>query len=237
MLSAFFYRYLRVLRRSRTDTMAMFVRPLLSGVILLVFAQTIPGAPSLSTFMVVSVMISNVIMNTILGAAYESRMDLADSKRELIKLAPGGLREYCLIQALTQGVIASLQSLLVSLALLPWLHGSLTLGPMFAVSCLILALSVITVAALTAQHSTLRGSYVGVSFGVGIALTFSGVFYPAEALPLWARLASSANPVTYLVSGLRSAFGDFETGQWLGITYAGIVTILAVIFFTRKSLG
>lgn len=233
MITAFFYRYWRVLLRSPADTIAMFIRPLLSGVLLLVFAQTVSGIKSLPEFMVVSVMISNFITNTILGAAYESRMDLEDSKRELIELAPGGLRGYSIVQALTQGSIAVLQSALVGAFLLPWTSYAVALDPIFWVAGLLLVLSVISVAALTAQRSALRGSYIGVSFTIGIVLTFSGIFYPVNALPQWARLVSSANPVTYLVEGIRSAFGPLSTSHWLGLTYAGVWVAVAIAMLLR----
>lgn len=234
MLTAFFYRYSRVLMRSPADTMAMFIRPLLSGVMLLVFARTISDAHALPEFMVASVMLANVITNTVLGAAYESRMDLEADKRELIELSPAGLQGYSLVQAATQGGIATVQSLLVGAALLPLTDSSFTAGPEFVVAFLILTLSVISVGALTAMHSALRGAYLGVSFAVGITLAFSGIFYPVEALPQWARVVSSFNPVTYIVEGVRSAFGPLGTGSWLGLAYAGVWALVAVAVLSRR---
>ncbi len=233
MLAAFFYRYSRVLLRSPVDTLAMFIRPLLSGVMLLVFAQTINGAQALPEFMVASVMLANIIMNTVLGAAYESRMDLEDGKRELIDLSPAGLPGYSLVQAITQASIATLQSLLVGAALLPLTDVLFTPGPKFWVATLLLAVSVISVGALTAKHSALRGAYVGVSFAVGIILTFSGSFYPIEALPQWARIVSAINPVTYVIAGVRSAFGSLGTSSWLGLAYAGVWALAAAATLLR----
>lgn len=234
MLTAFFYRYFRVLLRSPMDTIAMFIRPLLSGVMLLVFAQTVNDARALPEFMVASVMIANVVTNTVLGAAYESRMDLEDGKRELIELSPAGLHGYSLVQAATQGGIATLQSLLVGISLLPVTGSSFTPGPKFWVASLLLALGVISAGALTAKHSALRGAYVGVSFAVGIILTFSGIFYPIEALPQWARIVSCFNPVTYVVEGVRSAFGSLGTSSWLGLAYAGVWTVVAVALLRTR---
>ncbi|MDO5092249.1 MAG: ABC transporter permease [Propionibacteriaceae bacterium] len=237
MLAAFFYRYWRVLLRSPADTIAMFIRPLLSGLLLLVFAHTLSGFQSLGGFMIVSAMTANVITNTVLGAAYESLMDLQDSKRELIELAPGGLRSYSLVQALTQGGIATLQSALVGAVLLPWTNDKLRLDLVFCVASLLLGITVVAVAACTCQHSVVRGSYLGVSFAIGIVLAFSGIFYPVNMLPLWARLVSSANPVTYLVGGIRSGFGALDTSRWPGLLYAGAWAGVSVVLFLRASCG
>ncbi|MDO4411881.1 ABC transporter permease [Cutibacterium sp.] len=227
MLSAFFYRYSRVLLRNPGDTIAMFLRPLLSGVMLLIFAQTINRAHVLPEFMVASVMLSNVITNTVLGAAYESRMDLTDGKRELMELSPGGLHGYSLVQAVTQGGIATVQSLFIAIVLLPLTGATFTPGPVFWVALLLLTLSVISAGALAAKYSALRGAYVGVSFTVGIILTFSGIFYPIETLPQWARTVSFVNPVTYVVGGVRFAFGSLGTSSCLGLAYAGVWTVVA----------
>lgn len=233
MLSAFLYRYSRVLLRSPGDTIAMFIRPLLSGVMLLIFAQTIHGVRALPEFMVASVMLSNVITNTVLGAAYESRMDLEEGKRELIELSSAGLHGYGLVQAATQGSIATIQSLLVGTVLLPLTDGSFIPGPKFWVAILLLALSVVSVGALSAKHSAMRGAYLGVSFTVGIILTFSGIFYPIEALPQWARIVSSLNPVTYVVDGVRSAFDSPGTSSWIGLAYAGVWALAATAALAR----
>lgn len=235
MISAFFYRYSLVLLRNPADTAAMFVRPLLSGVLLLIFAQTVTGKESLPQFMVASVIISNIITNAVLGAAYEARMDLEHDKRHLIELAPGGLPRYGLIQSATQCAIATLQSLVVWLALLPWLRLSLNPTPVFGVACLILFAAVVTVGALAACRSAIRKSYVGVSFGLGIVLAFSGVFYPIEALPPWLQAVSSANPVTYVIAGVRSGFGAYPASPWFGLAYAGIVTVAAMVLLGQLS--
>lgn len=231
MIPAFFYRYTRVLWRSPWDTLAMFARPLLSGVLLMVFAGTVSGG-NLSRFMVVSVFVSNIVMNTILGAAYEARMDLDESKREVVELAPGGLRRYAFVQAVTQFVIAFSQSLLVLCVLLPATGGGFTPTLGFVCGMVVLIVGVIACGARAALRSAQGGSFVNTSFTIGIVLTFSGVFYPVDLLPQWARIISSLNPATYVIASIRGAFVEFEAINPYGLAAAALLACLAWILPT-----
>ncbi len=245
MIGAFFFRYRRVLAQSRTDAAAMLIRPLLSGILLVFFAMylgsdghsagsaagstagTVSTASTLTTFMIVSSMIANVISNSIIGAAYEARQDLSEERLALIRLAPGGIRLYSLLQATSQFAVACCQSLVVGAVLWPLAGGRLAVTPAAAACGCVLFTFVIAAATLGARFAVTRGTYVAISFAIGIVLSFSGVFYPVQALPGWAQVISEFSPLTPVISGLREGLDGMGTA---GISGAGLSGLTALIY-------
>ncbi|MBE0618038.1 MAG: ABC transporter permease [Proteobacteria bacterium] len=68
---------------------------------------------------------------------------------------------------------------------------------------------------------------------------FSGTFFPLESLPLWARYAALAFPLTHLVTLVRAlAFGEMGAALWLPAGYlavfAGLLYPLAVARMRRR---
>lgn len=106
MLGAVWFRYVRTLWRSRVDSASMMVRPLITAVLFVMFASAVAPDDGSRAFLVVSVMIVNVVANTVIGAAYEARTDVAGGRLELVVQSPGvcqvtyGRRPLCSLSSL-----------------------------------------------------------------------------------------------------------------------------------------
>lgn len=237
MVGAFLFRHVRVLRRSAADTASMFVRPLVSGALFAVFAAALANQDEVSTgFLVISVAIANVATNTVVGAAYESRLDADGGRLGLIAAAPGGLGAYVLVQAVAQLVIAVLQSALVVLCFASVLDPA-PLPAAWLVSVVALLAVVVGLAALGARRAALTGSFVEASFAISLLVVFAGAFYPVDRLPRWAELVSRANPLTALVDQVRAPLVGGEAAPVGGGTVALVAVAAAALWVAVVALA
>lgn len=189
----------------------MLARPLVSAVLFATFASYAVGEAASLLFMLVSVMVFNVVSNTVIGAAYESRLETSGGRLELIAAAPGGISTYLLAQALFQFCVSITQSTFVGLAfLLVFLRDAraewhLVPGVVGG------GLLVVSLGVVAARGAVMKSSIVGASFAIGLLLALGGAFYPVDSLPAWARLVTLANPMTYVFDQVRSGLGAGST--------------------------
>lgn len=209
MNSATAYRYLRTLRRSPLDTLSMFLRPLLSGALFAIFGAFYLDAAHGPAFLIISVAIVTLFTNAIQGAAYEAREDAQGRRMDIIRMAPGGLRQFCRDHAALQTGIAFMESGLLILVALPFLRaeGSTAIAatPLLAGTVVLTVVSAAS-SCLGVHLSLRRHNFLAVSFVSVLLVTFGGAFYAVDTLPAWAQLVSRANPMTYVVDLVRSSF-------------------------------
>jgi len=235
MLRAVWFRYVRTLWRSRIDSASMMVRPLITAVLFVMFASAVAPDEGSRAFLVVSVMIVNVVANTVIGAAYEARTDVAGGRLELVVQSPGGLSGYVSAQAAVQLVVALAQSCLVGV----WWFTTLAVhawDPVWLAALVVLCVTTWGLAALGAWEAVVRGSFVSTSFTISMLLTFAGSFYPVEALPEWARAVSLVNPLTYLVDLVRAPVIAEPTLENPGqqLAFAGAIAIILLLVVAAR---
>lgn len=239
MNTAVAFKLLTTLRRNPIDTFSMAVRPLLSVVLFAVFASTYIETGTGVTFMVLSVALVNVIVNSVQGSSYEARDDISGLRSDVILLAPGGFHGFSTSQALVQTVFASIQSfviLIVSAPLLEIHHGgSATKTALAGLSLLIITSYLLSLVLL--KISILYDNFLAVSFAVVVMVTLGGAFYPVESLPAWVYVISRLNPVTYLIDLCRTPliggrpFVDYSTSLFVCV---GFVVLLVAINFVLR---
>lgn len=209
MNSATVYRYLRTLRRSPIDTLSMFLRPLLSGALFAIFGALYLDAAHGPAFLIISVAIVTLFTNAIQGAAYEAREDAQGQRMDIIRMAPGGFRQFCRDHAILQTSIAFIESALLIAIALPFLRAEVSTGvaaiPLLAGTIVLTVVSAAS-ACLGIHLSLHRQNFLTVSFVSVLLVTFGGAFYAVDTLPAWAQLVSRANPMTYVVDLVRSSF-------------------------------
>ncbi len=107
---------------------------------------------------------------------------------------------------------------LLAVAMALGIVAATAMGLIFAGLCLI-----------TARHSMLLAEGVGALF-----LLVSGVLYPIDFLPIWARLIGYALPMTYWMEAVRRAFGHGAFSASLEKLSTGadmiLLTALTVVF-------
>ncbi|MBE7195751.1 ABC transporter permease [Gordonia polyisoprenivorans] len=97
----------------------------------------------------------------------------------------------------------------------------LTLFAAFAISWIFALMGVLMSKASAVQ---------GVSMLVLMPLTFtSNIFVPVTTMPSWMRTLADVNPISHLVSSLRSLINDGQVTAHVGWTLIGAVAIIVVV--------
>ncbi|MSS45350.1 hypothetical protein FYJ43_04700 [Cutibacterium sp. WCA-380-WT-3A] len=241
MNTAVAFKLLTTLRRNPIDTFSMAVRPLLSVVLFAVFASTYIETGTGVAFMVISVALVNVIVNSVQGSSYEARDDIRGLRSDVILLAPGGFHSFSAAQALVQTVFASIQSfviLIVSAPLLEIHHtGSATKIALAGLSLLIVTSYLLSLVLL--KISILYDNFLAVSFAVVVMVTLGGAFYPVESLSGWVYVISRLNPVTYLIDLCRtpligeSPFVDYSTSLFVCVGFVALLVAMDVVLRSK----
>jgi ABC-2 type transport system permease protein len=214
----------------------MFVRPVILAALMVVFAAFTTSV-SLA-FLVASVIIVNILVNGVIGTAYEVRNDVSAGQLEVMALAPGGLWKYLRSQAYVQCGFAVAQTVPI------WLIFGWTItfdvSRLLDVVVLLIATWVVAVclAILAGARTVVVGTFTLASFSIGIAVALGGAYYPITLLPTWVQVVARANPVTYVVDALRTRLVGVEPLLATPIdlfVVVGCAVILVVIVaaFTR----
>jgi lipopolysaccharide transport system permease protein len=69
-----------------------------------------------------------------------------------------------------------------------------------------------------------------IQFGVQLLMYATPVIYPLSVIPEKYKVWILLNPITYVVEGFRYAFLGIGTWSWGGLGYAGIFTIILLLF-------
>ncbi|MCS4484012.1 ABC transporter permease [Gleimia sp. 6138-11-ORH1] len=240
MNTAVAFKYLKTLRRNPIDTFSMAVRPLFSVTLFAIFASTYIEGDTGVTFMVLSVALVNIIINSVQGSCYEARDDTSDSRSDIIILAPGGFHGFSAAQAIVQTAFASVQSLVVLLVSAPLLeiHYSGFALKIVLTGVVLLIVTSYLLSLFLVKISILYDNFLAVSFTIVVLVTLGGAFYPVDALPDWVRTIALLNPLTYLIDLCRT---PFIGGQPL-VNYStsvlvcvGFILLLVAVNFVVRS--
>ena len=236
MINSLWYRYRRTLARNGIDTVSMFIRPLILASLLLVFGAF--SAAAELGFLVASVIICNILVNGVVGTAFEVRNDMTGAKLDVISLAPKGLWGYLRTQSYVQCTAAVVQTIPIWLAF-GWtfdMPGRAFLE-VIALTALLWVIAV-CLSILAGARTLASGSFALVSFVIGIAIALGGAYYPIGFLPEWLQWVARGNPVTYVVDAVRvpitnsDPFMDTTTEIAVMIATA-VVLVAAIAIYTR----
>jgi ABC-2 type transport system permease protein len=212
----------------------MFLRPLIAAALFVVFARLAQPAVT-PGYLVTSVMAFNLIENTVVAAAYESRTTQTQGKLGGIALSPGGIWGFLFAQSFVAVVSALLQSMIVGVAFAWTLEVKADRAIEALAAVAIAVVAAFGLAVLGAAWTLHAGSFSAVSFSLGLALALGGAFYPMAALPAWLRSIAGLNPFTYVLDAIRAPLADSVTqvnsslGWVLGAMLAVVPMGLAVI--------
>lgn len=240
MLSATWFRYVSVLRRSPVDTVSMLVRPLVSALLYFLFAQFYLAGSAGVGYLCLSLAVVNLVTNAAAGGAFEAKEDTRDDRFDSVLLAPGGLAGFVVAEALIQTAIALVESLVVVAIAWPWLRADAA-GVAWAVAGTLalcaLCVAWTSVGVLTTVRS---GNTIQVTFVTSLAVTLGGAFWPVESLPAVLGAVARVNPLTYPIDLIRASLtgGSYlaEPGIELAVTVGAAVAVgmLAAALMARR---
>ncbi|HXG36468.1 MAG TPA: ABC transporter permease [Dehalococcoidia bacterium] len=227
----------RKLRHDPTELITRSVQPVLW---LLIFGEVfsrvraIPsGDLSYKAFLAPGILAQSVLFIAIFyGIAAIWERDLGIVHKFLVSPAPRaalvlGKALSAGIRALTQATLVYVLALLVGvdmnwhpLALLGVLALIIAGASLFATFSLIIACAVRT-----------RERFLGIGQLLTMPLFFaSSAIYPISIMPGWLKVVAHANPLTYLVDGLRALVpAGGESSMGLGVDFAVLLGVLALL--------
>ena len=134
--------------------------------------------------------------------------------------------------ATAQGIIIAILGILLGLPIPSLLNAIIALALMIATSSIFVAFG-IAIASVVYEMETFQ---LIMNFVIMPLLFLSNAFFPAEKLPSWMQVISSANPLSYAVDSMRflligqSSFSIISNVSVLAVFLAGFVLIAAYLF-------
>jgi ABC-2 type transport system permease protein len=175
-----------------------------------------------------------VVMAALFGAMLTAISTVYDREFGMLRLmlsSPSGVYAVLTGRAVSATLVGALQGAVVLLTLPIFLP--VTLAQMLAALGVLMVGAAVsgTMGLLVAAPLRSVENFAGVINVVLFPLFFlSGALYPTAGMPLWARVASQLNPVTYAVDMMRGALGQpVEFCVWRSLGALGMALVVTFV--------
>ncbi|MGL5718112.1 MAG: ABC transporter permease [Paraclostridium sp.] len=197
-----FRKNINIYSHNLLDTASMVLRTFVFLFMFILFSNAFASKDQLN-FLIISGIITNFTTNLIISSNFEIANEVRSNTYTNIQLSPISLFEYFFSQALFQGVLISMQTIIFFAIFIDYtftLNQFIILVIAFvlllftSIGCSI-SLSVVTVKLGTFRYSSMI---------VNLIMIFSGVLYPISILPNGMKQLCMISPFTYAIDLIRS---------------------------------